>query len=130
MALDELACPSRVLAQTYRDFELIIVDDGTTNSSKEMVAPHQSDEIIRYIYQNNRVFSAAANREIKDGSDSLIGFICQDLQVKYLSEHKDVDLVHSNYCFFGSEERIINVREVKIPNASAKKEVARVFEKP
>jgi glycosyltransferase involved in cell wall biosynthesis len=86
-----------ILAQTYRDFELIIIDDGSTNSSKEMVASHQSDKRVRCIYQNNRGFSAAVNRGIKESNGSLIGFIGQDdpwmpnkleLQVKYLGEHR------------------------------------------
>ena len=45
-----------VLAQTYRDFELLIIDDGSTDNSKEMVASYLSDERVRYIYQSNRGF--------------------------------------------------------------------------
>ena len=121
-----------VLAQTYEHFELVIVDDGSTDNSKEMVASHLSDERVRYVYQRNRGFSAAVNRGIKESSGSLIGFIGQDdmwmpnkleLQVKYLSQHKDVYLVHSNYCSIDSEGRIVSLRDVKIPNASRKKAV-------
>jgi glycosyltransferase involved in cell wall biosynthesis len=121
-----------ILAQTYEDFELIIIDDGSTDDSKEMVASHLSDERVRYIYQENRGFSAAVNRGIKEGRGTLVGFIGQDdlwvhnkleLQVKYLSEHKDVDLVHSNYCSIDSEGRILSMRDVKIPNGLTKKEV-------
>jgi hypothetical protein len=42
----------------------------------------------------------------------------------------DVDLVHSNYCSIDSEEHMIEVGDVSIPNISSKKEVARAFEKP
>ena len=121
-----------ILAQTYEDFELVIIDDGSKDNSKEIVTSHLGDEWVRYIYQENRGFSAAVNRGIKESSGSLIGFIGQDdlwmpnkleLQVKYLNEHKDVDLVHSNYCSVDSEERIIEVRDVKIPNLSSKKKV-------
>ena len=54
-----------------------------------------------YIYQENRGFSAAVNRGIKESRGELIGFIGQDdlwlhykleLQVEYLNKHKEVDL--------------------------------------
>lgn len=121
-----------ILAQTYEDFELIIIDDGSTDNSKEIVAPYLCDERVRYVYQENRGFSAAVNEGIKESSDDFIGFIGQDdlwvpnkleLQVKYLREHKDVDLVHSNYCSIDLEARIIGVRDVKVPIFSAKKKV-------
>lgn len=121
-----------VLAQTYEDFELVIIDDGSTDNSKEIVTSHLCDGRVRYIHQENRGFSAAVNRGIKESSGSLIGFIGQDdlwmpnkseLQVKYLSEHKDIALVHSNYCSIDSEGGIIGVRDIKIPDVSSKRKV-------
>ncbi|MCK4435905.1 glycosyltransferase, partial [Candidatus Bathyarchaeota archaeon] len=121
-----------ILAQTYEDFELVIIDDGSTDSSKEVVVSHLCDERVHYIHQENRGFSAAVNRGIKESSGNLIGFIGQDdlwipnkleLQLKYFSEHKDVDLIHSNYYSIDSEGRIIEVRGIKIPNFSSKKKV-------
>lgn len=121
-----------ILAQTCKDFELLVIDDGSTDNSKQIVSSYSFDECVRYIYQENRGFSAAVNRGIKESNGGLIGFIGQDdlwmpnkleLQVRYLSEHKGVDLVHSNYCSIDSEERIIDVRDVKVPNFSSKKKV-------
>lgn len=121
-----------ILAQTYEDFELVIIDDGSTDNSKEIVASHLCDERVRYIYKKNRGFSATVNRGIKESNGSLIGFIGQDdlwmpnkleLQVKYFSEHKDVGFVHSNYCSIDSEGQIIEVRNVKIQNFSSKKKL-------
>ena len=57
-----------VLAQTCERFELVIVDDGSTDNSKEMVASHLSDEKVRYVYRRNRGFSKAVNRGIKESS--------------------------------------------------------------
>ena len=99
------------------------------DNSKEIVASYLGDERVRYIYQENRGFSAAVNRGIKESNGNLIGFIGQDdlwmsnqleLHVKYFSEHKDVDLVHSNYCSINSEGRIIKVRNIRVPNFSSR----------
>lgn len=121
-----------VLAQTYRDFELLIIDDGSTDHSKEIVASHLSDERVRYIYQRNKGFSAAVNRGIKESSGSLISFIGQDdlwmpnklqLQVKYLCEHKDVDLVHSSYFAIHSQGRVVGIRNRDVPDVSSKRKL-------
>ena len=123
-----------ILAQTYRDFELVMIDDGSTDNSKEIASSYLFDERVRYIYQENKGFSAALNRGIKESSGNIIGFICQDdlwvpskleLQVKYLHEHKDVDLVHSNYYSIDSKGRLIEVRYVKIPCFSSKEKVVK-----
>ena len=109
-----------VLAQTYEDLELLIVDDGSMDNSKEIVVSYLGDDRVRYIYQENKGFSAAVNRGIKESNGNLIGFIGQDdlwmpnkleLQVRYFSKHKDVDLVHSNYYSIDSEGQIIKVYE-------------------
>lgn len=126
-----------ILAQTYRNFELVIIDDGSTDDSKKMIAPYLHDERIRYIYQNNRGFSAAINRGIKESNGILIGFIGQDdlwipikleLQLAYTSKHNNIDLAYSNYYSIDSKERIIRVERAKTPDFSRKEElVKRLF---
>jgi glycosyltransferase involved in cell wall biosynthesis len=107
-----------VLAQTYEDFELVVVDDGSRDNSREIVSTYLHDERIRYIYQENKGFSGALNRGIRESRGEFIGFIGQDdlympnklqVQVQYFDEHKDADLVHSGYCSIDSNGRIIGV---------------------
>ena len=120
-----------LLVQTYKNFELVVIDDGSTDNSKEIVSSYLCDERVRYIHQENRGFSAAVNRGIKESKGDLIGFIGQDdlwlhnklkLQVEYLNNHKDVDLVQSSYFAVDSQGRIIRIRNVEIPSISSKRE--------
>jgi glycosyltransferase involved in cell wall biosynthesis len=50
-----------VLNQTFHDWELIVVDDGSTDDTREMVEGFD-DPRIRYVYQENRGVSATINR--------------------------------------------------------------------
>jgi glycosyltransferase involved in cell wall biosynthesis len=121
-----------ILAQTYKDFELIIIDDGSTDNSREIISSYLYDERVRYIYQEHKGFSAALNRGIRESRGEFIGFLGQDdlympnklqIQVKYFNVHKDVNLVHSNYCFIDSSGRIIGVSNIKIPKFSSRRKL-------
>lgn len=65
-----------VLAQTYRDFELIVVDDGSTDRSAEILAGY--GERVSVIRQANRGVSAARNTGIKQSRGEFIGFLDSD----------------------------------------------------
>ena len=51
-----------VLGQTVRDFELIVVDDGSTDATQDAVAPYL--DRIRYVRQENRGKAAARNAAV------------------------------------------------------------------
>jgi len=73
-----------VLDQTFSDWELIIVDDGSTDNTKEIVSGFK-DERIKYIYQKNSERSAARNRGIEHANSGWICFL--DSDDKYLPDH-------------------------------------------
>ena len=68
-----------VINQTYDKWELIIVDDGSTDNTKEVVAEIKNgDNRIRYIYQENSERSSARNNGILNSKGDFICFIDSD----------------------------------------------------
>jgi glycosyltransferase involved in cell wall biosynthesis len=65
-----------VLAQTYRDREVIVVDDGSTDSTREVLEGFGKD--VRCILQDNRGPSAARNRGVEAARGDWIAFLDAD----------------------------------------------------
>lgn len=68
---------SSVLAQTYQNFELIIVNDGSTDHSAEIVSSF-SDSRIRYVEQANGGVSSARNHGLRLAKGDFIAFLDAD----------------------------------------------------
>lgn len=65
-----------VLSQRYDDCELIVVDDGSTDGTKELVAPYLPR--LTYLYQEHQGVSAARNRGITVARGDYISFLDSD----------------------------------------------------
>ena len=67
-----------VVDQTYTNWELIIVDDGSTDHTEQVVAGFRQDLRIKYLHQRNQERSLARNRGIEEASGSHICFLDDD----------------------------------------------------
>ncbi len=92
-----------VLAQTYRDFEIIVIDDGSTDGTGEALTARYGDQ-IRYIWQKNAGESAARNLGIDIARGQYVAFLDSDdlwlpnklvKQIVVLRQNSQVGLVYS-----------------------------------
>lgn len=68
-----------VLAQTYKDWELIIVDDCSTDNTDELVNQYLSDKRIRYIKNDTNSGAAVSrNRALREAKGKWIAFLDSD----------------------------------------------------
>ena len=65
-----------VLAQTYKDYEIIIIDDGSSDDTKEVLKPYQDK--IRYFYHDNKGIPATRNRGIREAHGDYIALLDSD----------------------------------------------------
>lgn len=103
-----------VLAQTYKDYEIIVVDDGSTDNTKEVLAPYF--DRIKYIYQQNQGAGSARNTGIKHSQGKYITFLDADdvwlpeklhIQVDYLDNNRGIAMVYSRSFSMSEDGRSI-----------------------
>ena len=97
-------CLEMIITQTFKDFELIIIDDGSTDDSNQICKEYaRTDDRIKLITKKNGGTWAARNRGIDESSGKYIIFLdCDDWYENTLFEkmyenikESDVDLVIS-----------------------------------
>ena len=72
-------CLDSILTQTFNNFELILVDDGSPDKCSEIIEKYiRKDKRVVAIYQNNRGVSAARNAGLKIAQGEFIAFVDPD----------------------------------------------------
>lgn len=103
-----------VIAQTYKDVELIVVDDGSNDNTEKVVKKYGD---IKYIYQNNSGPSAARNRGMAASEGEYIAFLDSDdlykenkleAQINAFEKNMDVDIVYNDCISVDKDLNYIN----------------------
>lgn len=105
-----------VLAQTYTNWELIIVDDCSTDDTDAVVRPYLADDRIRYIKnEKNSGAAVSRNRALREAKGKWIAFL--DSDDLWLPEklEKQIAFMEKNNCRF-SYTNYIEIDENSVPN--------------
>src|SRR5262245_11344519 len=105
-----IAAVESALAQTYEKQEIIVIDDGSTDQTKQRLERYAKK--IRYVYQENQVVAAARNTGVRVSRGEWFAFLDADdlwspdkleRQLECINQKSEVGLVHTNVFFFGAE---------------------------
>ncbi|MEI7474331.1 MAG: glycosyltransferase [bacterium] len=114
-----------VLNQSFKNFEFIIVDDGSNDKTEEIVKSFSSDERVKYFYQTNAGPSVARNTGIALSQGDYIAFIDSDdlwfhkkleLQLHALKQNPKAGLSFGWVKYIDENNRTIGRKEYKINN--------------
>jgi glycosyltransferase involved in cell wall biosynthesis len=114
-----------VLQQKFDGFEVIVVDDGSTDNTKEALRPY--GDRIRYVIQQNRGPSAARNLGVRlarapwiaiQDSDDLCGPNYLQSLYEFARDHQDCAMIFANGAYLGGKE---HNRETIIPREKSRR---------
>jgi len=102
-----------IINQTYNDWELIIINDGSSDSTESIIFEYINQGFrISYLYQENRGLAYSRNEALKRSQGEYIAFIDHDdiwmaeklsTQVKFLEQNPEIDFLYSNFYMLDQE---------------------------
>ena len=111
--------------QTFRDYEIILVDDGSTDNTKEIAENYKE---VRYIYQEHGGISKARNTAVKAARGKWIATLDSDdlweseklqKQVDYLQFHPECRIVYTAFRNFSDvPEKDLDERQKELLHAT------------
>lgn len=115
-----------ILNQTYSNFSFVIIDDGSTDSSREIINSYKDKRITLYINEKNRGLVFSLNRGLDECKDKYIVRMDSDdyslpnrieKQVEFMESHPNVGVCGSWYSVF-SEDFKKKIKTTELPTSS------------
>ncbi len=113
-----------ILKQTFQDFEFIIINDGSTDNTVNIIKSFNDDRIVFINNSENNGIAIALNQGLKIAKGQYIARMDSDdialpnrfeKQVSYMDKHPDVGVLGTQFEFFGEENRITaNTEELNV----------------
>lgn len=111
-----------VLDQTYTNWELVIINDGSTDNTAEIVKEFD-DPRVTYIYQENRGLSAARNTAIRNANAEIIALLDSDdlwepefleKMMGLIERHPDAAAVYCGFQYIDNQGKDIGIPQSKM----------------
>jgi glycosyltransferase involved in cell wall biosynthesis len=108
-----------VLQQTWRDFELLVINDGSTDNTREVLEAYRSEPRLRVIHQSNQKLPRALNTGFKQARGKFLTWTSSDNRMlpkmletleNALRTNPDVSLVYGDWELIdgkGNSQRVI-----------------------
>lgn len=115
-----------ILLQSFTDYEIIIVDDGSKDNTKEIVNKYLQDSRVRYYYQNNKGVCAARNLGATHAKGKYLLFLDSDdqmttdaLNLFYLSvDENNPDVLYGDMISLNSNTKTSVIKKARNPNSN------------
>lgn len=89
-------CLDSVVKQSFKDIEIILVNDGSTDNSENVLKNYLIDERIKYIYQKNKGLSEARNAGLNIASGEYVLFLDSDDSIEPTTCYELSQIVRKN----------------------------------
>lgn len=110
-----------ILNQTYQDWELIIIDDCSSDNSVDIIKSFKDDRIKLIVNEKNLGLAATVKRGIENSTGEWIAFLesddiwekdCLEKRVEIAKKYPDIGLIFNSVEMFGEQKKLNRLKKV------------------